>query len=128
VAAQYERALSGHPLLELPSSPRHCRRSWFVYPVKLSAIAGVRPFRDRVLAALRARGVACQAYFPAIHLQPYLQDSALVRKTALPHTEAASNSCLALPMFSSATTAQIDHVCAALLEVLDQESAVAQSA
>jgi perosamine synthetase len=123
VAAMYHRALSGHPLLKLPPLTVHGERSWFVYVVQLRSTDGTgRPsLRDRVLAALRAKGVACQAYFPAIHLQPYLRDRQVVR-TRLPHTEAASNSCLALPMFSSATEAQIDYVCKTLLSVLAHES------
>jgi perosamine synthetase len=124
VAALYGRALSGHPLLTLPSSLPHCLRSWFVYPVQVrSAIAGPPPsLRDRVMTALRARGIACQSYFPAIHLQPYLRDSRLLRHMPLHHTEAASGSCLTLPMFSSATEEQIDYVCKTLLAVLEQES------
>jgi perosamine synthetase len=128
VAARYEAALGGHPLLILPSSAPGCRRSWFVYPIRLAGFAASAAVRDRVLGALRARGVGCQAYFPAIHLQPYLRDGALARRLPLPHTEAASNSCLTVPMFSSATTRQIDYVCDSLLEVLDDESTLERSA
>jgi perosamine synthetase len=123
VAALYEHALGDHPFIKLPPSVPDCRRSWFVYSIQLlppSATADPSR-RDRVLTALRARGIACQSYFPAIHLQPYFRKD-LVDQRPLPETEAASNTCLALPMFSSATAEQIDFVCTALLEILDQES------
>src|SRR5688572_23669324 len=114
VAALYEEALGDHPFIKLPPpSVRNCRRSWFVYSIQLlPASATTDPARrDRVIAALRARGIACQSYFPAIHLQPYLRDSHLVQQRSLPQTEAASNTYIALPMFSSATDDQIDYVC-----------------
>jgi perosamine synthetase len=121
VAALYERALGGHPHIKLPACTDDRHRSWFAYPIQLSAGTGEPSLRDRVLAALRARGVACQAYFPAIHLQPYMRDG---YRTAgpLPSTETASNTCLTLPMFSSATEEQIAYVCKALLEILEQET------
>jgi hypothetical protein len=45
-----------------------------------------------------------------------------VQQRPLPRTEAASNACLTLPMFSSASKEQIDYVCKTLLEILDQKS------
>lgn len=124
VAALYEQALSGHHVIKLPPSVPDCQRSWFVYPIQLLSFAAVDvpSLRDRVLTALRAKGIACQSYFPAIHLQPYLRETHLVQQRPLPHTEAASNTCLTLPMFSSATEEQIDYVCKTLLEILEQES------
>jgi perosamine synthetase len=123
VAALYEQALSGHSLIKLP--PPDCRRSWFVYSIQLRPFAAAADpsLRDRVLSALRARGIACQSYFPAIHLQPYFRERHLKHQRPLPQTEAASNTCLALPMFSSATAKQIGYVCTTLLEALDRESA-----
>jgi len=121
VAARYEQALGGHPLIKLPPSVPDCRRSWFVYPIQLLS-SGAASLRDRVLTALRGRGIACQAYFPAIHLQPYLREHPLVQQDPLPYTEEASSTCLTLPMFSSATEEQIDYVCRMLLEILEQES------
>ena len=123
VAALYEHALGGYPFIKLPPSVPDCRRSWFVYSIQLlnSSATADPSRRDRVLTALRARGIACQSYFPAIHLQPYfLKD--LVHQRPLPQTEAASNTWLALPMFSSATEEQIHFVCTTLLEILEQES------
>lgn len=125
VATLYEQALSGHPLIKLPPAVPDCQRSWFVYPIQLRSFAGgeTPSLRDRVLVALRAEGIACQSYFPAIHLQPYLRERHLMRQRPLPHTETASNNSLTLPMFSSATREQIEYVCDTLLEILRHESA-----
>ncbi len=123
-ASIYEQALSGHPWIRLPQTGAECQRSWFVYPIQIVPPGGPPDpvLRDHVLAQLRARGIGCQAYFPAIHLQPYFQQGYLAQEHFLPRTEAASNTCLVLPMFSSVTEEQIRYVSKTLLEVLETES------
>jgi perosamine synthetase len=123
VAALYERALSGHPMIRLPLDTPDCKRSWFVYPIQLPA-SPERPaslIRDRVLTQLRSRGIGCQSYFPAIHLQRYLQTDVFDETPYLPRTEAASDTCLVLPMFSTATEEQVSYVCETLLQILEQQ-------
>ena len=119
-AAFYEQALSGNPLIKLPRSVPNCTRSWFVYPIQVPL--SDCSLRDRLLTQLRAQGIGCQAYFPAIHLQPYFQQDYSAQKDFLPDTEAASKTCLVLPMFSSATEEQLGYVCNTLLRVLETES------
>jgi perosamine synthetase len=119
-AALYEQALSGHPLIKLPRSIPNCTRSWFVYPIQLP-LSG-RSLRDQMLTQLREQGIGCQAYFPAIHLQPYFQHDYCAQRHFLPRTEAASKTCLVLPMFSSATEEQIRYVSKTLLKALETES------
>ncbi len=123
VAALYEQGLGGHPFIKLPQSVSACKRSWFVYPIKVQPPATVHGafLRDRLLTQLRARGIGCQSYFPAIHLQPYFHQDHLSQERSLARTEAASRTCLALPMFSSATEEQIRYVCDTLLEILELE-------
>jgi perosamine synthetase len=123
-ASIYEQALSGHPWIRLPQTSAECQRSWFVYPIQIVPPEGPPDpvLRDHVLAQLRARGIGCQSYFPAIHLQPYFNQEWLTRPCFLPRTEAASNTCLVLPMFSSATEEEIRYVSTTLLEILDSES------
>jgi perosamine synthetase len=123
-ASIYEQALSGHPWIRLPQTGAECQRSWFVYPIQIVPPGGPPDpvLRDHVLAQLRARGIGCQSYFPAIHLQPYFNQEWLTRPCFLPRTEAASKTCLVLPMFSSATREQILYVCNVLLEILEAES------
>ncbi len=118
-AAVYEEALGDHPLIKIPPSIPNCTRSWFVYPIQLPL--SDCSLRDQLLTQLRVQGIGCQAYFPAIHLQPYFQRDYRAQKHFLPRTEAASKTCLVLPMFSSATEDQIRHVCTTLLEILERE-------
>lgn len=122
VGMQYERRLAGHPLIRLPHNESQSQRSWFVYPIQLTVDYDPPSLvRDQVLRRLRAHGIGCQSYFPAIHLQPYFRQQFESYEYRLPETERASNTCIALPMFSSATEDQIDYVCRTLLEVVESE-------
>ncbi len=117
VAEQYSLALADIARIILPWNPPGAKRSWFVYPIRVRGPqAGV--LRDRLLAGLRERGIACQAYFPAVHLQPYFSEVARTPRRPLPHTEIASERCLALPFFPSMTAEQIAKVCAAVREII----------
>jgi perosamine synthetase len=123
VAALYEQGLGGHPFIKLPQALPECKRSWFVYPIQLQPLAdGPDSFlRDHMLTQLRARGIGCQSYFPPIHLQPYFQQNRWSQECFLPQTVAASNTCLVLPMFSTATEEQVLYVCKTLRGLLETE-------
>jgi len=121
VAAAYTRALMSVPQIVLPHSSPELIRSWFVYPIQLAGPASANT-RDRLMQQLRRRGIACQAYFPAIHEQPYYRESAPAARVSLPHTEAASSRCLALPFYGSMTEQEILAVCSAVREILTEAS------
>ena len=122
VAMHYQRALAGHPLISLPHAGTEFHRSWFVYPIQLRLDCDFPGrIRDQVLRQLRAHGIGCQSYFPAIHLQPYFRQQFAGVDYSLPETERASDTCIALPMFPSATEEQIAYICSTLLEVVEAE-------
>ncbi len=75
VAALYSRLLADIPQIALPCDPPETKRSWFVYVIRLRESSSTVS-RDHLMRALRQRGIACQAYFPAVHLQPYFRDVA----------------------------------------------------
>jgi perosamine synthetase len=127
VAALYSRSLADIPQIATPWNPPETKRSWFVYVIQLHG-SSAAPSRDHLMAGLRARGIACQAYFPAIHLQPYFRDVRLAPRRPLPHTESASERCLALPFFPTMTEEQVADVCAAVREILAELDTVSESA
>ena len=70
--------------------------------------------RDAVRDALLAKDVACAIYYPVpLHRQKAFAGT---RQPDLPVTESVSQRCLSLPIFPEMSTAQIDTVCAALLD------------
>ena len=113
VAAHYARFLSGAPHILLPSNPPETKRSWFAYVIQLE-----RSLRDQLITGLRERGIACQAYFPAIHRQPYFREFAAGLRRPLPQTDLASQRSLALPLFPAMTEGQVAEASAAVREIL----------
>lgn len=123
VAAAYSRALAGIPQIALPCDPPGTKRSWFVYVIQFRYPLGSEE-RDCLMDGLRMRGIACQAYFPPIHTQPYFRELGHIPLAPLPLTESAAARCLALPFFASMTEAQVAEVSAAIREIIAQMSAI----
>jgi len=130
VANCYSRLLAGIPEIALPHDPIEtktgAKRSWFVYVIRLrGSLAPI--LRYELIEDLRKRGIACQTYFEAIHRQPYFREIELVPQRALPRTDAASESCLALPFFPSMSDEQVAEVCVAVRETLEHARATPES-
>ena len=122
VAEAYSCELATVEAIRLPGVPNQASRSWFVYVIRLQNHYA-QSARDSLIGELRKRGIGCQAYFPAIHEQPYLQDATAESDSLLPHTIAASQRCIALPLFVSMTDVQVSEVCAAVREAVGEISA-----
>jgi dTDP-4-amino-4,6-dideoxygalactose transaminase len=120
VAGWYDERLEhveGIMLPRLASSTT--RMSWFVYVVRLAAGGG----RDRVIGELEQRGIPARPYFPPIHLQPFYRAEFGFRHGDFPEAEAAGETCLALPFSGVMREEQVEHVCAALTEILERATA-----
>jgi len=101
--------------LELPPASFPDRTiSWFVFVVRLADSAN----RDRIQAALAARGIATGRYFAPTHLQPAWRNRPGAR-VSLPVTEAVAARTLALPLFNRITRQQQDEVANALANTLN---------
>jgi len=120
VARSYHRALQGIPHIRRLEDVPGTERSWFVYIVQL-APAVDRRARDGILQRLRAAGIGCQAYFPAIHRQPFLEDLVHLPLGRLRETETAADRCLALPFFSNLKNDQIEYVAETLRQAVAAE-------
>jgi perosamine synthetase len=126
VARLYTHALSQIPGIELPYDPPGTKRSWFVYAIRLQGVSGADQ-RDRLMAGLRKRDIACQGYFPAIHNQPYFLELADLMPPTLPNTEWASACTLALPFFPRMTNEQVAEVCDAVGDILAETRPATES-
>jgi len=117
VAEAYTCSLSSVPQIAVPQTSDELKRSWFAYVVQVRDVLGAEE-RNRLMHGLRERGIACQAYFPPIHTQPYFREFAKSSHALLANTESAASQCLALPFFNSMTSAEISEVCSAITEIL----------
>lgn len=117
-AQRYHALLSGISGLELPPLDLPSRVvSWFVYVVRLPQA----DCRDRVQAALAARGIATGRYFAPIHLQPAWRHHPSATSASLPLTESIACRALALPFFNRISADQQEIVAASLGQAILQK-------
>ena len=115
VAGMYDERLRQVDGVTIPYvAPTTTRTSWFVYVVRLAPEVD----RKRVMAALEEQGVPSRPYFTPVHLQPFYVHKFGYRRGDFPVTEAAGDTCLALPFSGVMTEAQVDYVCQVLKEAV----------
>jgi len=119
VARWYSDALADIDEISPPVSLEPDHASWFVYVVRLAdRLTGEQ--RNGILQKLNRRGVACQAYFSAIHLQPYIRDAFGFRRGDFPLCERAADRTIVLPFFTSMEPQQVHRVADALKSALSE--------
>jgi len=119
LAREYFRLLEEAPAaglgLGLPVADFQ-QSNWHMFQVMLPTGAGtVR--RAEVMAQLQARGVGTGVHYPAIHLFT-LYRAAGWKDGDFPHAEHAGRNILSLPLFPAMTTADVQRVVSALVDVL----------
>ena len=115
VAGWYEERLRQIEGVTVPRmSATTTTESWFVYVIRLADLAT----RSHVMRALGERGIPSRPYFPPIHLQPFYRQDYGFRPGQFPITEAAGETCLALPFYGLMTESAVDTVSGALREIL----------
>lgn len=82
----------------LPADQPGTDISWFVYVIRLADRFALAD-RDALVSFLREHGVACNTYFPSIHLQPLYRDRGHANGE-FPVTEHVSDRTIALPFFT----------------------------
>jgi perosamine synthetase len=117
VASWYGEALAGIEGLGLPCPDAGGdRRGWFVFVVQVPRGRD----RDEVIRALRAVGVSCKPYLPAIHLMSFYRERFGHREGEFPVCEDVAARSVALPFFPDLTEGQMQRVAGALREAVGQ--------
>jgi perosamine synthetase len=117
VAGSYRAALADIEGLGLPCEDAGGeRRGWFVFVVQVPHGGD----RDEAIHALRARGVQCKPYLPAIHLMSFYRERFGHREGEFPVCEDVAARSVALPFFPAMTDGQVERVAAALAEAVGQ--------
>src|SRR5205807_414352 len=96
VAHAYINRLMTNRYLILPTLQDETLMSWFVFVVRLNDLFEPGD-RDVIIGEMRGEGIACQDYFPPIHLQPYMAQQFNHKPGDFPVTEYVSARTLALP-------------------------------
>ncbi|MGB9959155.1 MAG: DegT/DnrJ/EryC1/StrS family aminotransferase [Candidatus Bathyarchaeales archaeon] len=92
--------------LQLPTEPKNCRNSWYLYTVRFKGSKSEE--RNAVVEKLRQNGIGAEVYYACpIHLMPYYRKFGECR---LPETEKASEQVFSLPVHPGVTLEQIDFI------------------
>jgi perosamine synthetase len=120
VAWSYREALAGLEGVGLPCEDSGGdRRGWFVFVVQVPR----QRDRDEVIRELRARGVECKPYLPAIHLMSFYRERYGHREGEFAVCEDVAARSVALPFFPAMTEGQVARVAGALAEAVGQAGA-----
>jgi dTDP-4-amino-4,6-dideoxygalactose transaminase len=104
LAERYSSQLSTIPSIGVPHEPDYAVRTWQSYPIRVGAGS---PFGAQgLMRQLMADGIATRRGIMAIHLERSYSDSAV----ELPHTEAAAQDVVLLPLFPGLSDEAQDHV------------------
>jgi dTDP-4-amino-4,6-dideoxygalactose transaminase len=111
IAAAYDEALRGLPLVLPPHAAAGDMHAWHLYVIRLGDDAGVG--RDTFIERLYASGIGCSVHYIPLHRQPYWRDRYALDVAAFPHSEGAYQRLVSLPIYTRMTVGDVARVAAA---------------
>jgi perosamine synthetase len=108
LAERYKQLLANNIGLVTPAEPANARSNWQSYCVRLPAGCNQRAVMQRMLDA----GVATRRGIMCSHREAVYADAPL--RLPLPHSEAAQDQCIILPLYPQMTPAEQEEVVVAL--------------
>ena len=111
LAARYTALLASFPELMAPKEPPHMRSNWQSYCVRLPDHCD----QVRVMQSLLDQKISSRRAVMCAHREPAYHDLPLT--TPLPHSEAAQDRCILLPIYPGMSSDQQDRVVSALLAI-----------
>jgi dTDP-4-amino-4,6-dideoxygalactose transaminase len=116
LAALYDQALAGLPLLRPPQPASGERHAWHLYVARLDDAAPIT--RDAFIEALFAEGIGCSVHYIPLHQHPYWRERYGLRAEDFPHSQHAYERMVSLPLYTRMTAADVQRVAAAARRAL----------
>jgi dTDP-4-amino-4,6-dideoxygalactose transaminase len=116
IAARYDAAFQGLPLVTPPLPAAGDRHAWHLYALRLGDGAGMA--RDRFIEALFDQGIGCSVHYIPLHLHPYWRDRYGLQAADFPHSQHAYERLVSLPIYTRMNDADVDRVVAAVRRAL----------
>ncbi len=116
LAAAYDAALAGLPLLLPPRPAAGERHAWHLYVLRLADGAGIG--RDRLIEKLFEAGIGCSVHYIPLHLHPCWRERYGLTAAMFPHSQHAYERMLSLPLYTRMDLADVERVAAALRAAL----------
>ncbi len=111
-ATEYLNALSDLPLVLPNPGTNRVVHAWHIFPIALSENAPID--RDTLVEQLRAAGISISVHFKPLHRLTYLAETAVAEGDSFPVADRHFDNTVTLPLFPGMTSAQRQHVIAAL--------------
>ena len=108
IAARYDAALAGLPVVLPPRPAGEDLHAWHLYALRLSPDAPRS--RDAFIEGLFARGIGCSVHYIPLHLHPYWRDRYGLQPAMFPHSQHAYEHLVSLPIYTRMTDADVDRV------------------
>ncbi len=116
IAALYDAALAGLPVITPPPSQAGDTHAWHLYVLRLADGAGVD--RDTFIERLFAAGIGASVHYIPLHLHPYWRDRYALDAAMFPHSQHAYERMLSLPLYTRMSDADAQRVVAAVRAAL----------
>jgi dTDP-4-amino-4,6-dideoxygalactose transaminase len=116
LAAAYDSALAGLPLVLPPRPQPGDTHAWHLYVLRLAEGAGLA--RDTLIEKLYAAGIGCSVHYIPLHLHPYWRERYGLQAAMFPHSQHAYTHMLSLPLYTRMTVADVQRVAAAVRAAL----------
>jgi dTDP-4-amino-4,6-dideoxygalactose transaminase len=116
LAALYNEALAGLPVILPPMPAEGDLHSWHLYVLRLAPGAPIA--RNALIESLYAAGIGCSVHYIPLHLHPYWRDRYDLKAEQFPHSQAAYEAMLSLPLYTRMGEADVMRVVAAVRQAL----------
>jgi dTDP-4-amino-4,6-dideoxygalactose transaminase len=116
IAARYDAAFDGVPLLRPPQPAPGDQHAWHLYVLRLGDDAGIG--RDRFIERLFDAGIGCSVHYIPLHLHPYWRDRYHLKPAQFPQSQKAYERMLSLPIYTRMGNADVQRVIDAVLASL----------
>jgi dTDP-4-amino-4,6-dideoxygalactose transaminase len=116
IAAVYDAAFEGLPLVPTPQARAGDVHAWHLYPLRLNPDAPIN--RDALIERLFTAGIGCSVHYIPLHLQPYWRELYDLNATRFPHSQAAYEGLVSLPIYPRMSDADVARVSSAVREAL----------
>ncbi len=116
LAAAYDKALAGLPVVLPPRPAPGDRHAWHLYVLRLAD--GAEMERDRFIELLFEAGIGCSVHYIPLHLHPYWRERHGLSASMFPHSQHAYERMVSLPLYTRMTEADVERVAAAVRAAL----------
>ena len=112
LAAAYDEALTGLPVVLPPQGQPGRQHAWHLYVLRLAEGAAIE--RDRFIERLFEQGVGCSVHYIPLHLHRYWRDRYGLKPGMFPHSQHAFERMVSLPLYTRMGMADVERVARAV--------------